>query len=430
MRGIGRAGSVVALLVGLVAQPGGATAAVNRHESVTSTGSLTYTWHGDPARGCAAAGVCGVSGEISLQPQGQTTLNPAGGILDAPLIGSATVRVMRVRPGASPSECVDVAGQPFGFDLQIARRHVLGARLPDPPASGRCAGPLGADLAALDLPVRRSGGPRPSYDLRGTRPFTAGPFSGTLVSTLVLIPTPGSTGFISTSFSSGSSSPGPVQPTTHVEYVQLDYRVSAASTSLQTQFAGSQDPSCQIFDTCGATGSLMVNVRPPGQWVIFGSRVVRGPVSRARTLRDLRQGRLALNGFGPVQAGLEESLSWPDGSFCKDSTSIPQLQLVLGPPGPGVPQRRLTIALSGESPPAADILRTHCPGPLAADLIGASGTLARGSVTVQSLLAGRTVLSLSNPGGFSGAGYDGSRSGSLELDLTLTRARTGSQVGP
>jgi hypothetical protein len=431
VRAFGRAAWLAALMVGLLAQPCAAKAAVQTSEAVTATGSLTYTWHGDPSRGCAAVGVCGVSGEISLQPQGESDLNPLGGaVLDVPLSGSATVRVLRDQTGAPPGECVDLADEPFGIDLQIARHHGLRATLQAPPSSGRCAGPLAADLVGLNLPVRRSGSRRPSFDLRATQPFTGGPFSGTLVSTVVLRPTPGPMGVFTTGSSSSSSGPGPVHASTHLEYVELDYRLSAPSTSLQTQFAGSQDPSCQILDTCGTSGSLEVSVRPPGELMVFGSRLVRGRVTRARVLRDLRQGRFGLNGFAAVQASLDESLSWPDGSTCRDSTSIPLLQLLLGPAGPAAAGGRIPVTLSGQNTPGAEILRTHCPGPADADVIGSSGILARGSITSGALLSSRSVISLSNPGGFTGPGYDGSRSGSLELDLTLTHVHAGTQEGP
>jgi hypothetical protein len=39
-------------------------------ESLTATGSITYTWQGDPARGCAAAGLCGVLGEVIVAARG------------------------------------------------------------------------------------------------------------------------------------------------------------------------------------------------------------------------------------------------------------------------------------------------------------------------------------------------------------------------
>ena len=33
------------------------------------SGQITYSWHGDPALGCAAAGVCDVSGSLNYSAQ-------------------------------------------------------------------------------------------------------------------------------------------------------------------------------------------------------------------------------------------------------------------------------------------------------------------------------------------------------------------------
>ena len=59
-------------------------------------------------------------------------------------------------------------------------------------ASGRCAGPLAADLSGVALAVKRSGGRYPTYETSGTRAFAAGPYTGTLESTLVVRSAPAS----------------------------------------------------------------------------------------------------------------------------------------------------------------------------------------------------------------------------------------------
>ena len=50
-----------------------AAAPANAHTTellgdISATGGVTVTWHGDPARRCAAAGLCGYSGSAGLQP--------------------------------------------------------------------------------------------------------------------------------------------------------------------------------------------------------------------------------------------------------------------------------------------------------------------------------------------------------------------------
>lgn len=429
MRGSGRVGCLAAFVAVLLLHSG-VPAGAGTLESVTATGSVTYTWHGDPSRGCAAVGVCELSGEVVLHPQGQSAVNSSGGLTDIPIGGSATTRVLRGTGPAPAGECVDVPESPIGLDLRIFRRGGLMAAIQPPPSSGRCAGPLAADLTGVSLPVRRSRGRQPSFDLRGTRSFAAGPFSGTLVSTLMLRPTPAELGGFSGSFfSSSHSGASPVHASTHLEYVELDYRISAPSTTIRTQFSGVGDPSCQIFDTCGTSGSLDLTVRPPAQLVVFASRLVRHRLNRGRALTDFRRGLLSVSGYAGVPATLAESFSWPDGSSCRDSKSILPLKLVLGLPGPPAVGPRMPITLGANNTPSSETLRTHCPGPTDADVIGSAGILARGSITSTQLLSGSSVISLSDPGAFAGPGYAGSRQGGVELDLTRSKLSAGTQRG-
>ena len=147
-----------------------------KNESLVASGSITYTWQGDPALGCAAVGVCGVKGAVIVQPQGQTSLSSFGGMVDISLASSGlTVRVLN-----GGGECVDVLGAPFGPNNLFVRRDAdrrLVGHVEPPLSSGRCAGPVARELAGLPLPVRRTGGKLPSFDLRTSEAFVAGPFS-------------------------------------------------------------------------------------------------------------------------------------------------------------------------------------------------------------------------------------------------------------
>src|SRR4051794_18886555 len=50
--------------------------------SVVPRGALTTAWHRDPARGCGAAGLCGYSGSVTVQPdEGNYGIPAAGGRL-------------------------------------------------------------------------------------------------------------------------------------------------------------------------------------------------------------------------------------------------------------------------------------------------------------------------------------------------------------
>jgi hypothetical protein len=103
-------------------------------------GSITYTWQGDPARGCVAAGLCGVRGALVLSATGITTALSFGrGTIDIPFFGSSGI----VRVAGPGGDCVDVAGGMFGGDLFVTPiRGKLTTRMEPAPSSGRCAGPL------------------------------------------------------------------------------------------------------------------------------------------------------------------------------------------------------------------------------------------------------------------------------------------------
>ncbi len=438
MRGIWRGGGAV-VLAAAIATAGGVAGAAKvkvrseRNVSLIATGSLTYTWNGDAARGCAAVGVCGIHGELILRAQssGQSG-STGGGPIDIFLDGSAAARVVREEGGAVVGECVDLPGSSFSMlFMNLPTHRAATATIESPPTSGRCAGPTGADLAGVSVPVRRTG--RFSFDLTGTRSFAAGPFSGTLVSSLRLVPPPRSSGggSFSGGFSSSSSGPGaPGRPTTAPlrEFVQLQYRVSAAPSAIETQFGGSSQPSCQLLDACGTSGSLAFSVAPSHGLTLVGSRLVGRRLSRRQVLNDVRRGRLPLSAFQLLTGRVSEMFSWPDGSSCRDAVATPSLLLGTRSPGarPAAGQTISVTVSSNGGGPASEVFRTHCPGPADSDLFGenlngGNQTYARGSITTAQLLTKRSVLTLSDPGSFNGLGYAGSRTGSIILDLTLTK---------
>ena len=77
------------------------------------------------------------------------------------------------------------------------------------------------------------------------------------------------------------------------------------------------------------------------------------------------------------------------------------------------------------NPIGSGLLRTYCPGPLDTDVFGTSPGVAGGSIGVTQLLARHSVVALTDPGTFAGAGYGGSRKGALALSLTLERVDAG-----
>lgn len=416
-------GAVAAL--GLSAGPGGSD------ESLQASGSIIYTWYGDPARRCAAVGVCGVRGALIIEAQGPADAQGEGRQLIINLGGgSSTVRVL-TGTGQSAAECVDTTPNGGGEAVFVARTAGgrLAATVQPPVSSGRCAGPLARDLAGLRLAVRRTGGRRPSFDLRGSQSFAAGPFSGSLVSTLVLRPSPAGGGGASSS-SSASGPGGPARRKVLIERVSLRYVVTSLPGSLEISFAGEPDPFCAGLDTCGTTGTLSLSPAPlRGTLTLTASRTVRRRVSARQAIADFRAGRLG-NPFGflatrGVGITVSETYDAADGSRCQDSSSRSQSALFVGGP------RRSGGVQVGLSEPgnSGSLLRTHCPGPSDMDVVGSQGTFARGVISRADLLAARSAVYLSKPGSFSGVGYVGSRSGAIGLSLALQRVHAGTVQG-
>lgn len=395
---------------------------------VTVSGSIAYVWHGDPARGCAAAGVCGVRGSLIVGPAGDTVFDPtqrAGSISLSP--SSAVVRVRRDEPGASPGLCVDPLPLDF-LDLLLQRSG--GGRLRGTLqgfaqlSSGRCAGPTAGDLAHLGLSVRRLPTRRPGFDASGRRAFTAGPFSGELISTVVIRPG----GSASGSTSSGASSAPPSRPRKVLrELVETDYRVAGVTGTLTTAFAGRPDPLCEQFDSCGSHGTLSSALtRASGTVTVIGSRVVRRRVSPAAARRDFYAGRLPLEAFGDAtgRSTLTAMLTWAAGGSCVDARAAG-----VAPLDPQASGRKLVLLLGVAADQGGiDLLRSRCPGPLATDVVGAK-PLAHGSIDLRQLGSRRLVVTLRNPGAFRSSGYAGSRGGSLTVVLRLVRIRAHTLLG-
>src|SRR5213078_3755595 len=113
--------------------------------------------HGDPARGCAAAGLCAYSGSIGVQGVeggydfrlvGGRRLRDAYGYLDT--ASSPIVRVRRAE-GTQEGACVD-SPPDFTLDVTTARAGSNRTRLgldAEGLSSGRCAGPELRRVVAL-----------------------------------------------------------------------------------------------------------------------------------------------------------------------------------------------------------------------------------------------------------------------------------------
>ncbi len=243
-----------------------------------------------------------------------------------------------------------------------------------------------------------------------------------LVSTVVMRPS--SSGESQTSGSSGSSLGPPPPRKQLVEQVTLRYRVSSLPGALETSFSGEPDPFCAALDSCGATGTLGLSLlQPQNELVLSASRTVQTRVSARRAIADLRRGRLRFGAITGVGVGtvVTESFSGGDGLRCQDSATGGQAVVQFIPLG-----TRRGVSATLIEPSGSVALRTHCPGPTDTDMIGnVFGGLATGAVGPADLLRRQTVVSLTNPGGFSGVGYVGSRGGALGLSLALEQIHAG-----
>jgi len=401
--------------------------------NLTLSGSLAISWQGDGARSCATVGLCGVHGELILRSSGSGGFASSGGLSGLSAAVAGTVRA-RDDGQSTPGECVDLVGSsPVtpAPSVQLTRGRSWTATLSPPASSGRCAGPLGSDLSSLALPVKVRGGRYPTFDLRGTRAFTAGPFIGTAVSTMVLRTAPAS-GVSSGFGSSGSSTAGP-GPTHRalLEHVDLRYRVSILPSSLETTFAGAADPLCEALDSCQTKGSIGLSVaRAPTTVTLTASRVVRTRVSARRALEDLRSGRLTFEypALVPIPATVTEAVMGSSGPACSETLPVSGIQVAFGPlTGPPI-AHTLSLSLQNANQPNVDVFRTHCPGSAESDMIGGSGALAAGSLAPSKLLAQTNEVVLTNHGAFTGLGYTGDRAGAVKLLMSLTHVAAGTRT--
>ena len=428
LRGLGLLAATFGL-AGLLAGPAGAARRrLPRSEPLQAVGSIVYSWHGDPARGCAATSLCPVTGTLVISHFQSPVL--AGGNLN--LVARATVRATD-----GSGECVDTLAGPVVLLLRRAPDGSFRAGYPSGSLTGRCAEPLSQELAALSLPVRLTGPRRrPTLNLRYSRSFAAGPFAGGLRSTLVLRPTSasrsGAFSGSSSSSGSGTSRSAKTKPV-RAEFVNLVLEVRVLPSALDFTFGGEGDPFCQILESCGSGGSLALSASGTGlRLSLQAVRRVRTRVSARRAIDDFRHGRLPFSfpGLVNVQSQTRESLRRGDGTTCQDASGG-QLQLVVGS---FLPNRHahagsdVPVMLTSANEPS-DILRTHCPGPLDADVLASSSpsVYASGAVAAAALLRPQVEVPVGAPGSFSGLGYTGTRSGTVDFELTRVSLHAGTE---
>src|SRR3954468_11560589 len=168
-----------------------APAAAQSRVHFAFSGSLTLSWHGDPARGCAAAGLCDYAGSVTLGPPASSDVSFSGGVVAGFGSGGLSdtalaVRVARDAPGGAGGSCADaLPGEPVEFDPEPVARTRYALRLVADLSAGRCAGaPPGEVLTASGAPkfALAKLGPSGATVRCPSRSLAAGPFSGDVTS--------------------------------------------------------------------------------------------------------------------------------------------------------------------------------------------------------------------------------------------------------
>lgn len=406
-----------------------ATASAGLAMPARVSGSVVATWHGDPARGCATAGLCETRGSATYRPgfDGRLTVG-RNGVSFAGAEGGEPP-IVRVRDGAptAPTACADVLESIFsplsfaylGDELQVSLEAL-------DLSAGRCAGPRTIDLAhALPQGKVKTGGLRRNggrIDLSARTRFVAGPFSGEVVSTVRVA-------FGRAHAARDDLTPGilrgPQSLSGQRRYWLLDvqYRIAGVSGVIVTDFHGIPDAACRALGACGANGSSSYSLKAVSGRidVLAGGRLRPGRVrpSPRAALRRLQAGKLSVyaqSRLWRARATVSESLSSP-GRSCADS-------LFTEPPvvdSRGASGGLVLLLRSDALGSLADTLRTRCPGPSQADVLGGA-SLAHGIIPAAQLGARAIRVKAASRRPFASDGYAGSRSGELVLDLELVKS--------
>jgi hypothetical protein len=430
----------LALLAALaaLALTSGRASAQSPSAPLTATGTVTVTWQGDPARGCASGALCDVVGSAVLPmdargrlfaPAGDST-RFFGDLFDSP---SGVVRVRR--RGAEPTGpgCVDrsgsadVQGSGVRVEPAPARGRVVVVLQP-PFDAGRCAGPLPADLGPA-LPrvtvaaaaLRR--GDR-TLSLRARRAFAAGAYTGSVTSDVALrVGRPAER----RTEDAPRARPAPrgERRVELVDVLRLTYEVRAQGR-ISSSFRGLEPPGCDPLDACGLSGETALTVMggEGGRAVVFSARATRrgrGRPTVAQLLRAVRAGERRLTGgSGAIASGRVRSSVRREGvaGGCAERSEAGSVGLVPRQDPRGGLAVRLLAYGSGEEGGASP-LSTRCPGPE----IAANTPLASGRIVRSALGARRLTVRLGATGAEVAPGYGlAARAGEVVLRLGRVRA--------
>lgn len=414
-------------------------------------GHVVVRFHGDPATGCAARGLCGYSGTILWTPPASGSLEilqarsrgrrrvqgvdlfladlnansgNGGGVTEADVEQAPPTSASPSQPSPSqpgPSQpgpsCADAssAGTEIPLAVRQGRVQLTLASASPSPVQTRCAGPLLADLASgLVAPAPTLGAARHgaiTLHLTGSHSFAAHGFAGSADSTLTIR--------LGRPHRARSLSSKPTGPTRRYREVQVGYRVTVAGRVTAAVSGDADLALCGPLGACGRHGTVsLVPSAAPAQTTIDAT----GPASRPRrdflTALGLSAGGRArgitVSGYlASSQGGIVTADSEQGSVRCRDSARLDGSAVLLAADRGRLSAQYVTGQGSG------DPLRTRCPGPL-----GSPAPLASGSAPLRVLSRRRATLSLDRGGRLLDDGYSGASIPHLTLTLTRQRLRT------
>jgi hypothetical protein len=204
------------------------------------------------------------------------------------------------------------------------------------------------------------------------------------------------------------------------------YRVTALVGKLGASFHGLEEPLCGAVDACGLSGVESWAILSRGGTVAIDA----GAFARRSDhgLRGLRAAvrRRGAGGFVDVEADLRHEVGATSahveregGTGCHDSKSA--LPPLLYTPGSrtGALIRLGEPDLFGAQP---DLLRTGCPGPTQAGVVGRRA-MAAGRLPLSAVGKRQIVLRLRGGGNFDDGSYAGAWSGGFTLRLRRAKQR-------
>jgi hypothetical protein len=389
--------------------------------SARITGDLIVHFHGDPATGCAARGLCGYSGTIIWTPAQPATLSVMGtktrdgtsysvdlGIAQDSIVGNGGGTTDASTTNAGGSNCADAAytGSDLPFRVSRGRARVTLTDAFPSLLQTRCAGPLDADVASAlpsaSLPLSTLTQGQTQIPLKRDRSFAANGFAGTVSSTL--------------SISLGR--PGRWQrqrfKAEPLHTLTLAYHATLAGDLTASVIGDADEGLCGPLGACGARGTESLAPETVGHAQFVAQAGAKHPY--AQLLQALR------TGVAPRGVQLYGYLTWPGGGritanlrsasgTCTDRTGLGGADAFAD-----VRRRRISFQFSiGED---TDGFRTRCPGPFAPQ-----NSFATGDAPVSILRRPTAIIRLTGTPAFRDDGYTSRLTSTLTITLSHRRIR-------